>query len=149
MYEVMADLAVRTPSYASLVAAIAALREHFGRHFDRGWLAMIIDDLPIDFTTLRRIRHLLAITEVYPEDLPDLAYGADQLMQFASELRRHLLPVLRERLGVSGLRPSSYCLDPSERVHRQLLCLSFPVNLERLEELTREFVRVLNEPASA
>jgi len=141
----MADIAVSTSHHTALLTSICALREHFSRHFDRGWLAILIDDLPIDFSTLRHIRHLLSVTDIYPEDLPELRFGAEQLTRFSSELRRHLLPVLRERLGISGLRPPTRRLDPTERVHRQLLCLAFPVNLERLEDLTRELSRLLTE----
>lgn len=124
----------------SLLTSIAALRDHFGRHFDRGWLAMIIDDLPIDFTTLRQIRQLLSVTEIHPEDLNSIRFDAEQLQHFAADLRRYLEPVLKERLGVSGLLAHRPQLSDAERVHRQLLCFSFPYNLARLEELTAELV---------
>lgn len=104
---------------------------------------MIIDDLPIDFTTLRQIRELLLVTEVYPEDLANLQFGVEQLRHFVADLYRYLMPVLKERLGVSGLRPTRIQMDPSERVHRQLLYLSFPYNLARLRELTNELDRCL------
>lgn len=115
---------------------LEALREHFNEHFDRGWLAMIIDDLPLDVSLLRQIRQLLSLTVVYPEDLPEILYGVERLQQFVLELRRHLLPVLRDRLGVSGLslaRPRR----GDDRLYRQFLCMTFPYNLTRLEELAR------------
>ncbi len=136
----MVDVATESASTISLLTAIAALREHFSRHFDRGWLAMIIDDLPIDFTTLRQIRQLLTVTEVHPEDLDSVRFGAEQLRHFAVGLRRYLLPVLKERLGVSELLPTRPRFDDAQRLHRQLLCLSFPYNLTRLEELTTELL---------
>ena len=136
----MVDEATESTGTISLLTAIAALREHFSRHFDRGWLAMIIDDLPIDFATLRQIRQLLTVTEVYPEDLDSVRFGAEQLRHFAVGLRRYLLPVLKERLGVSELLPTRPRFDDAQRVHRQLLCLSFPYNLTRLEELTTELL---------
>jgi hypothetical protein len=145
----MADVATHSISSISLLTTIAALREHFSRHFDRGWLAMIIDDLPIDFTTLRQIRQLLTVTEVYPEDLSTVRFGADQLRHFAADLRRYLLPVIRERLGVSELLPSRPRLDEVQRVHRQLLCLSFPYNLTRLEELTTELLSLTDASIQA
>lgn len=141
----MADVATRPISTVSLLTTIAALREHFSRHFDRGWLAMIIDDLPIDFTTLRQIRQLLSVTEIYPEDLDSIRFGAEQLRHFAADLRRYLLPVLKERLGVSELRPTRPRLDATQRVHRQLLCFSFPYNLIRLEELTTELLSLTDD----
>ena len=136
----MADLATKPVKTVTLLVAIAATREHFNRHFDRGWLAMSIDDLPIDFSTLRQIRQMLSVTEIYPNDIDTVRFGAEQLRRFAADLRRYLLPVLKERLGVSGLTPSRSSMDQSERVHRQLLFLSFPHNLARLEELTTDLV---------
>ena len=117
---------------------IDALREHFRTHFDRGWLAIIIDDLPIDFLTIRRIRQVLSLTTVYAEDIPELRYGVEQLERFVLDLRRHLLPVLRERLGISGLLGPSTRLSRAERVHHEFLALAFPHNLSRLEELIAE-----------
>ena len=130
---------------SAVLTSIAALREHFSRHFDRGWLAMIIDDLPIDFTTIRQIRELLSITELYPEDLPSVRHGAEQLLRFSADLRRYLLPVLRERLGVSRLLPTRPALDDTQRVYRQLLCLTFPYNLSRLDELTHQLIAQADE----
>jgi hypothetical protein len=143
----MAEIAVQNVN-SSLLTSIAALKEHFGRHFDRGWLAMIIDDLPIDFTTIRQIRQLLMTTEVYPEDLPNIRYGAEQLLRFSADLRRYLLPVLRERLGVSRLLPARPAMDDAQRVHRQLLCLAFPYNLARLDELTHELIAQTGAPGA-
>lgn len=144
MIEVMADLAVQHTGTTSLMTVIAALREHFGRHFDRGWLAMIIDDLPIDFATLRQIRELLSTTEIYPEDLCTVRFGAEQLHRLTADLRRYLLPVLKERLGISALRPPRNRMSDLERLHRQLLYLSFPHNLARLEVLTNELLALID-----
>lgn len=103
----------------------------------------------IDFTTLRQIRQLLTVTEVYPEDLSTVRFGADQLRHFAADLRRYLLPVIRERLGVSELLPSRPRFDEVQRVRRQLLCLSFPYNLTRLEELTTELLSLTDASIQA
>jgi hypothetical protein len=143
MITMMADVATRPAGTNTLLSAIAATREHFNKHFDRGWLAMTIDDLPVDFATLRQIRELLRVREIYPEDIDSLRHGARQLRMFAADLRRFLLPVLKERLGVSGLLPARPRMEPSERVHRQLLYLSFPHNLTRLEELAEDLLAIL------
>ena len=99
----MVDTATENIPTVKILSTIETLRVHFDIFFDRGWLAMVIDDLPIDFTTLREVRQLVTVGEIYPEDLPNIRYGARQLQQFALDLRRHLLPVLRERLGISRL----------------------------------------------
>jgi hypothetical protein len=111
------------------------LRSHFDAYFDRGWLAMLIDELNIDFTTIRDIRVMLTRHAIYAEDLREIAYGVAQLKAFCKELRRQLLPVIRDRLGVSGLSRARRGMDAAERVQRELLCYVFPHNLARLEEL--------------
>lgn len=131
---------------------LEAVHDHFDRHFDRGWLAMIIDDLPLDSSVVRQIRGTLSLASVYHDDLPEIRYGIAQLRLFATELRRHLLPVLRDRLGVSGLRRDvTGGRDVDDRVHRQFLCMTFPHNLDRLEELIAaldEAVRTVARVAS-
>ncbi len=126
-----------TTSTDRVQMALEALRIHFDEHFDRGWLAMTIDDLPIDSSLVRRIREVLSLTVRYEDDLPEVRYGVEQLRTLLTELRRHLAPVLRDRLGVSGFAlPSGRSRDATSRVQRQLLCVAFPHNLSRLEELT-------------
>ena len=141
----MATATLQTRGMDAVQIRLEALREHFDRHFDRGWLAMIIDDLPIDSSVVRQIRDALALPVVYADDLPEIRYGVDTLRVFATELRRHLLPVLRDRLGVSGFRGLRPGQRADDRVHRQLLCMSFPHNLQRLEELVGD----LDQAASA
>jgi hypothetical protein len=132
----MADLAVRPREAEAVRVALFALKTHFNEYFDRGWFAMVVDTLPIDRSVLRQIRSMLTLTNVYPEDVPDLRVGVRRLERFCSELKRYLMPVLRERLGVSGLLSPANRHVGTERIHRQLLCITFPGNLERLEQLT-------------
>ena len=63
----MADLAVRpiAPRVAEQVrVALFALKSHFNEYIDRGWLAMIVDTLPIDRLALRQVREMLTHTGV-------------------------------------------------------------------------------------
>ena len=138
----MADLAVRpvSPRVAEQVrVALFALKAHFTEYIDRGWLAMIIDTLPIDRMVLRQVREMFTHTGVYDEDIPELRAGVRRLERFCGEIRRHLLPELRERLGVSGLLHPVAQRSGTDRVQRQLLCVTFPGNLETLERLTEAF----------
>ena len=132
----MSTAVLQTNSLDQLQMRLQALRNHFDQHFDRGWLAMIIEDLPLDNSLMPQIRTMLALPVVYADDLPEIRYGVDQLRIFTRELRRHLLPVLRDRLGVSGFNAVRRGRSADERVHRQLLCMTFPHNLRQLEELT-------------
>lgn len=119
-----------------------AIREHFDRHFDRGWLAMIIDELPIEASLVQQIRELLGLRSVYQADIHEVRYGVQRLMIFAAELRRHLLPVLRDRLQISGFT-RSFRNDDAGRIHRQFVAIAFPANLQRLEELTASLAEAL------
>lgn len=131
----MPSATIHTRGIDAVQIRLEALRDHFDRHFDRGWLAMVIDDLPIESSVVRQIRELLALPVVYTDDLPEIRFGIDTLRVFVAELRRHLLPVLRDRLGVSGFGGLRSPGGTDDRVHRQFLCMTFPHNLRRLEEL--------------
>ena len=133
----MATITVPKQNLDYVQMHLEALRAHFDVHFDRGWLAMIIDDLPLETTLLREIRGLLALTLVYEDDLPEIRYGVGKLLEFVAELRRHLLPVLRDRLRVSGFAATRRERN-EERIYRQLLCVTFPHNLDRLETLAHD-----------
>lgn len=104
---------------------------------------MLIDELRIEFSTLRDIRNLLSRQSVRPEDLRELRYGVVQLKVLCTELRRRLLPVIRDRLGVSGLARARRTIDAGQRIQRELLCYAFPHNLDRLEALTRNLEALL------
>ena len=97
---------------------------------------MIIDELPIESTLVPQIRELLGLRSIYSSDLYDVRFGIERLKLLAQELRRHLLPVLRDRLRISGFTRSSSD-DEIGRLHRQFVAVAFPSNLEHLEDLTR------------
>ena len=46
-----------------ILSQIRQIREVFEKHFDRSWLGVIIDELPIDSRVIRDIREFLAINE--------------------------------------------------------------------------------------
>jgi hypothetical protein len=131
----MAAVVTETKRLDRVEVFLDAIREHFERHFDRGWLAMIIDELPIESSLVPQIRELLSLRSIYAGDLYDVHFGIERLEAFSHELRRHLLPVLRDRLHVSGFTRRTG-EDQVGRVHRQFVAAAFPSNLERLEELT-------------
>jgi len=117
---------------------LGALREHFETYFDTGWFAILIEGSPIQFTDIREIRTALSRDSLFGEDIRSLEYGVSLLRKFTVRLRRYLMPVLRERLGISGLLEYRPHLSPEAYVYRQLVAATFPRNLERLEELTAE-----------
>lgn len=128
---------------------LEALRNHFDRHFDRGPVAAVIEDLPIDSALLRTVRDTLALSGAYPEHLPEIEFGVRRLFELVTELRRHLLPVLRDRLGVSGFASTRLRSSGDDRVYRGMLALTFPHNLNRLEELAENLASVVDVAVDA
>lgn len=115
---------------------LGSLQAFFAEHFDRGWLTVQLDDLPIDHVAYRQVRNTLAITAIYPSDMPGVVACLEALFRFIDDLRRYLLPELRDRLGVSGLTRQRRRLDPITRVQHELLASVFPHNLMELERRT-------------
>jgi hypothetical protein len=50
-------------------------------------------------------------------------------------VKRFLLPVLRERLGISWLFPHKRIRDQRQIILRKFVAFTFPYNLERLRRL--------------
>jgi hypothetical protein len=126
---------------------LGELRDHFDAYFDTGWFAVLIEGSPIHFTVIKEIRAALSRDSLYPEDHTTLRYGVGLLEQFVAQLRRFLLPVLRERLGISRLLSHPPQLSADEYVYRQLVAQTFPSNVDRLEELTLDLKTTLTTPS--
>lgn len=137
----MAEVPTQTPGVFSvdrdeLLRLINEIREVFQNHFDRTWFAIIIDDLPIDFQTIRLIRELVSLHTLHAGDERLISQGVEELESFIIHVRRYLLPYLKERLGVSWLTPARMVPDRSQYLIRRLVAYAFPYNLERLNVLT-------------
>ena len=133
-----------------LLDLITEIREVFQNHFDRTWFAIIIDDLPIDFQTIRLIRELVSLHSLHAGDEYLITQGVEELESFIIHIRRYLLPYLKERLGVSWLTPARMVEDRSQYLIRRLVAYAFPYNLERLNNLTGRLRECLqfNQPLS-
>jgi hypothetical protein len=119
-----------------LLPLIRKIRRVFEDHFDRTWFAIIIDGLPIDFRTVRMIRELVALQSIHVGDEWFIYQAVVELSRFSLLIRKFLLPVLKERLGVSGLIPHRIVRDRTQYILRRFVAYTFPYNLERLEALT-------------
>lgn len=140
----MSTVAALQSDSAVVLRRLGALRDHFTASFDTGWFAVLIEGSPIHFTVIKEIRATLARESLYPEDEAALRYGVSLLEQFTAQLRRFLLPTLRERLGISRLLAHPPRLSADEYVYRQLVAQTFPANVDRLEELTAALAQSLH-----
>jgi hypothetical protein len=121
-----------------ILRVIGELKEVFENHFDRTWFSLIIDGMPIDFRTVRDIRELVSLTSLYPGEERQLFQGVQELETFHKTVKRFLLPVLRERLGISWLFPQKRVRDTQQYILRKFVAFTFPYNLERLRRLTQK-----------
>jgi hypothetical protein len=119
-----------------ILGIIGELRDVFENNFDRTWFSLIIDGMPIDFRTVREIREMVSLTAIYPGEEWQLYQGVEELETFYRTVKRFLLPVLRERLGISWLFPHKRVRDSRQIILRKLVAFTFPYNLERLRRLT-------------
>jgi hypothetical protein len=123
---------------AELLKLIGELRDVFENHFDRTWFSLIIDGMPIDFRTVRDIRELVSLTSIYPGEEWQIFQGIQELETFHKTVKRFLLPVLKERLGISWLFPQKRVRDAQQYILRKFVAFTFPYNLERLRRLTQK-----------
>ena len=123
---------------AQILRLIREIQTVFETYFDRTWFSVIIDDMPIDFRTIREIREMVSLKTIYPGDEKDLYEGVAELESFINHANRFLLPVIKERLGVSRLHPARMVRDRNQYILRRFVAYTFPFNLERLHALTLE-----------
>ena len=131
-----AELEAQTRRDTDLLRLIGKVREIFENNFDRTWFSIIIDGLPIDFRTVREIREMVSLKTLYPGEEWDIFQGVLELETFVRTVRRLLLPVLKERLGISWLFPTRRVRDRTQYMLRKFVAITFPYNLERLHAAT-------------
>lgn len=128
---------------AALLAIIDEIRHIFSLCFENPVTAVIIRDLPIDFTTFRDVRNLLSINRVSPDVVVLIQTGADELEQLIKDVRKYFLPQAKELMGISNLKPKNRVLQREQRTIRQLIICTFPDNLNRLDTLAGELKNIL------
>ncbi|HEY9595616.1 MAG TPA: hypothetical protein VHE79_14150 [Spirochaetia bacterium] len=121
---------------SEILKLIAELKDVFENHFDRTWFSLLLDELPVDLRTMRDIRELVTITVLYPGEERLVWQGVLELETFTLAVKHFLLPVLKERLGVSWLLPQKRVRDTQQYILRKFVAFTFPYNLERLRRLT-------------
>lgn len=118
-----------------ILGLLGELKEVFENHFDRTWFSLIIDGIPVDLRTMREIRDVVSLTSLYPGEEWVVYQGVLELETFCQTVKRFLLPVLKERLGISWLFPANRVRDARQYLVRKFVAFTFPYNLERLRRL--------------
>lgn len=119
-----------------LLSAICAVRDLFERYFDQNWFLSLLDEVPIDAQTLRDVRSLTRLSTLFPGDESQIAHGIVELTKLQGALRRYLLPHIKEKLLVSGLRAARAIRDTDQYILRRCVAMTFELNLAELEALT-------------
>jgi hypothetical protein len=123
---------------AEILRIISEVRDVFENHFDRNWFSLLIDDMPIDPGMVREIRRLVSLKNIFPGEEWQIWQGVQALSDFVLLVKRFLLPMLKERLGISSLIPARRVGDPTQLIIRKFVAFTFPYNLERLKVLTEK-----------
>jgi hypothetical protein len=118
-----------------LLSSIHQIRDQFEKHFDRSWLSVVIDELPLEHRTVREIREFLHIVELSQDDDQRIESGLDELRRYIWTLKKHLLPQVKELLGVSAFSYGRRRMDKSQYVLRRLTAHALPYNLAQFEIL--------------
>ena len=139
----MAEIALQAPEVSAsqdseILRIIAEVRDVFENNFDRTWFALLIDGMPIDARTIREIRALVSLRSIFPGEEWEIRQGVEDLEKFIGHVKRFLLPVLKERLGISWLAPGMRARDGTQLIIRKFVAFTFPYNLERLRVLTEK-----------
>jgi len=104
----------------------------FSGYFDHNWFILVLEDLPLRSSIMSEIRDVLAHSSPLSFDAREVYRRLSTLESFVSQLRRYLLPCLRERLGISGFSPLRRSRDRSQVLLRELAAYTFPANLDAL-----------------
>jgi hypothetical protein len=121
---------------SEILRIIGDVRDVFENNFDKTWFSLLIDDMPMDSRAFREIRHVVSLRSLYPGEEWEIWQGVLDLEVFIAMVRRFLLPVIKERLGISWLFPGRRVKDRTQVIIRKFVAFTFPYNLERLRVLT-------------
>jgi len=123
--------------------AIKAIRDIFDTHIDTKWLHLALEKLPVDPGALGQIRDFLTDEAAVERDPRKLTIGLEVLEAFLFDLKCHLLPALREKLGISGLKPKYKSREREKFMMQEMVAYTFPHNLKQLGETAASLRKAL------
>jgi hypothetical protein len=143
----MMDSAIKTaPEHENeLIRKLIETSRAFTDYFDHPWLLNILDDLSIDSTSIRDIRIFLSLRILSSGDEQVIINGMKGLRNFIIIIRRHLLPMIKEKFGVSPFSQDRLLMDKSQYILRAFTAYALPVNLDKITALTMELEGILQK----
>ena len=136
----------------SLLEIIEEIRHLFENYFENRYMAVIIQELPIDFRTLKEIRNLVSIVTIDQDSIMIIQSGINELELFIQNLRNYLLPFIEDRFRISFLHVSPKERRSDSFIIRKFSAFTCPYNICHLENLTgelRSMVNLLQEYAAS
>ena len=127
----------------TLSQVIHEIRQIITTCIDNSGAAVVLENLPVDFKTLRDIRNMTSVLRIDRETIPVVETGAKELEQFIQDMNKYFLPNMKEFLRVSFLKPDRMVGDKDLYIIRRFAIYTFPYNLARLSELTYELKTIL------
>lgn len=118
---------------------IAALREHYVRHFGNRWFERLITRLGFNPELLQDIHLMLDLPMLAPADYRRIDAGMRALSELVYFCRMRVLPSLQQELGLGGFGPAAGGReDEVTRLAKQWFLASLPANLGKLADFTEE-----------
>ena len=127
----------------AILQAIRQIHEAFVACFDNQVSAVIINELPTDFKTLRYIRNLLTVQRIDSQALITIEMGITELEQFLKIVNTYFLPRAKELMHISPLKPEHMVTGKDLYILRKLALTVLPENLKRLTRLTVELKNIM------
>jgi len=128
----------------SIIRLIEDIRRIFETCFDSYATAIIIQELPIDYKTVRSIRNLISIVRVSEDTIALIHTGVYELEHFIKNVNNYFMPRAKEIMQVSSLQPERATPDRELYVLRRLALFALPMNIEKLRQLTKELKTALS-----
>ena len=123
---------------ATLSLLVKELLQLLEFYFKQNWFLLLLEDLPGKRLELHEISGLLSFPEISIHDVQKIQDIINLLDHFVHSIKRYLLPVLREKLRISGLSPEKRLKSKEELLRNGLIASVFPDNLKRLSCISEQ-----------
>ncbi len=121
-----------------LLPLLRDIKEQYYNHFDQSWFHMLLENCPVSSQLVRDIKIFLDSGRDDLSRKSNVIYGISNLETFVRAVETHLMPHIKELLGVSGLAPTRSYGHRDEFVHRRLLAEVLPYNLTMLKVMVND-----------